>query len=140
MKRYYVCPVIGDGTEDNPYRLAIQDYPDTPFEAGEIPVDMNSASANYGKPLHKFGLILVAARHHGKLISDNRMKPLPQVDLDVKLSSVHTATKNQMVADLKSIGIDTAFIAGTDGYREVIRAIGRITNPDFDENSFDVNE
>jgi hypothetical protein len=58
----------------------------------------------------------------------------------MKVSSIHTATKNNMVAKLKQLKIDTSFIQTTDGYREVIRGIGRINNPLFDENNFEVVE
>ena len=142
MKRYYVCPVVEHEVEPGliGYRLAIQDYPDTPFEGGEIPLDMDPSSPTYGKPLHKFGLVLVNSRYHGKFINNPKMYPLPMVDLDIKVSSIHTATKNKMIADLQSLGVDTSFIGNADGYRDVIRGIGRIINPNFNENDFDVEE
>lgn len=142
MKRYYICPIIEHEVEPGliGYRLAIQEYPDTPFEGGEIPVDLNPESPNYGKPLHKFGFVLVKSRYHGKFINNPNMIPLPQVDLDIKMSAIHTATKNKLIAGMQSLGIDTSFIGNADGYRDVIRGIGRIINPSFDENNFDVEE
>lgn len=42
-KRYYVCPIIGTGTEDDPYRAATAD--DGVRHSAEIPTDA------VGKPL-----------------------------------------------------------------------------------------
>jgi len=135
VKRYYLCPIIGAGTDLDPYRLAIQDYPDTPFEMGEIPVDPET-----GIPTVKWGLVLVGGKYHGKFVKDAHMKPLPDYPLDGKVSGIHTLTKNKMLSDMESLGIDTAFVGNADGYREVIRGLGRQINPGFDENDFDVNE
>lgn len=43
MRRFYTCPIIGSGTEENPYRPAIAD--DGIEWAAEIPTDRN------GKPI-----------------------------------------------------------------------------------------
>lgn len=137
MKRYYLAEI--EQFEFEPgmmaYRCRASAYPDLIFEGGEILTDPNT-----GIPVNKFALVLVKTRDHARIINDPLMHPLPQVDLDVKVSSIHTATKNTMVAKLQNLGVDTAYIQTTDGYREVIRGLGRINNPDFDENKFDVNE
>jgi len=137
MKRYYLAEIeefeVVPGATG--YRCRASAYPDLLFEGGEIASDPIT-----GLPLHKFALVLVKSRDHARIINDPKMHPLPDVSLDMKVSSIHTATKNGMVNKLKALGVDTSFIQTTDGYREVIRGIGRINNPAFDENSFDVNE
>lgn len=137
MKRYYLAAIeqfdMGEG--ELAHRCRASAYPDLTFEGGEIVSDPVT-----GLPINQFALVLIKAKDHARILNDPLMHPLPQVDLDVKVSSIHTATKNKMITTLKSLGVDTAFIQTTDGYREVIRGIGRINNPDFDENKFDVNE
>ena len=137
MKRYYLAEIEQYEFEPGAmaYRCRASAYNDLIFEGGEILTDPST-----GIPVNKFALVLVKTRDHARIINDPLMHPLPQVDLDVKVSSIHTATKNAMVAKLKKLGVDTAYIQTTDGYREVIRGLGRTNNPDFDENKFDVNE
>lgn len=132
MKRYYISPIVGDGSEENSFRPKIADYGVN--WVGSIPSDQNT-----GLPLFNWTLVLVEAQNHGALIADGAIDPLPDFPLDGKVSAIHAATKNAMIAKLQAHGIDTAFIGGTDGYREVIRGIGRQLEPAFDENNFDVN-
>lgn len=137
VKRYYLAEI--EQFEFEPgmtgYRCRASAYTDLLFEGGEILTDPAT-----GIPVHKFALVLVKSRDHARIIADPKMIPLPDVALDVKVSSIHTPTKNAMIAKLKALGVDTSWIATTDGYREVIRGIGKINNPAFDENNFDVNE
>ncbi|HBA72214.1 MAG TPA: hypothetical protein DCZ63_08520 [Geobacter sp.] len=137
MKRYYLAEIEEYEWEPGAigYRCRASAYPGLLFDGGEILTDPVT-----GKPTNRFALVLVKAKDHALLINDPKMNPLPMVDLDVKMSSVHTPTKNALIATLKRLGLATEFISNTDGYREVIRALGRVNNPDFDENKFDVNE
>lgn len=132
MKRYYISPIAGDGTEFNPYRPKIADYGVS--WVGSIPSDPIT-----GKPLASWVLVLVSANNHGAIISDPAIDSLPDFPLDGKVSAIQTATKNTMISRLQARGIDTAFIGSADGYRDVIRGIGQKYEPAFDENSFDVN-
>lgn len=132
-KRYYISPIIGDGSEFNPFRPKVADYGVS--WAGSIPSDPNT-----GQPLSTWALVVVNAKNHAALLADDAINALPDFPLDGKVSSVHTATKNNMIAKMKKRGINTAFIDSTDGYREVIRGVGKILDPQFDENNFDVAE
>ncbi|NMC75390.1 MAG: hypothetical protein GYA56_13685 [Geobacteraceae bacterium] len=134
MKRYYLAEIerIEEDGETG-YRCRASAYPGLLFEGGEILTDGN------GVPVHRFTLVLVKEADHARLIGDPLMHPLPQVDLDVTISGIPAAAKNEMVSMLKSLGVDTSCIADTDGYREVIRELGRRNYPGFDENRFDVN-
>jgi hypothetical protein len=137
MKRYYLAEIEQYEFEPGTmaYRCRASAYNDLIFEGGEILTDPVT-----GQPINTFALVLVKTRDHGRLVNDPLMHQLPQVDLDMKVSSIHTATKNNMVAKLKQLKIDTSFIQTTDGYREVIRGIGRINNPLFVVNNFEVGE
>ncbi|KAF0218802.1 MAG: hypothetical protein FD174_2585 [Geobacteraceae bacterium] len=137
MKRYYMAEIEQFEVEPGAtgYRCRASAYPWLMFEGGEIETDPLT-----GIPKHRFSLVIVKAVDHAKLIDDVKMHPLPMVDLDMKVSDIHTATKNDMIQQLELLGVNTAFIANSDGYRDVIRGIGRVNNPVFDENKFDINE
>lgn len=130
-KRYYISPIVGDGTEENSFRPKVADYPVK--WVGIIPSDPVT-----GLPLFAWTLVLVEAQNHGQLISDGAIDPMPEFPLDGKVSAIHNATKNDMLARLQARGIDTTFIGNADGYRDVIRGVGRHLEPTFDENNFDV--
>ena len=132
-KRYYISPIVGTGDEFDPFRPKVADY-GVPW-AGSIPSDPKT-----GHPTSEWALVVVNAKNHSALLADGAIDALPDFPLDGKVSSVHTVTKNAMINKMKKRGIKTSFIAGTDGYREVIRGVGRLLDEQFDENNFDVAE
>lgn len=127
MKRYYLSKVIGDGTEMNPLRAAVADY-------GVNHV----AEIQDGKD---WCLVTVESKNHSALLEDPNTKALPDVALDIKCASIQKVAIDKMKADVESIcKFSSAFIENQDGFRDVIRYIGKQLNPNFDENNFDVSE
>lgn len=131
MKRYYLCDIIGDGTEFNPFRPAVADY-DVPW-AGMIKSDPVT-----GVPLQPFALVIVGGNKHVDILRDARVTPMPDFPLDAKVSGMHKPTKDAMIIAMQKRGIPIEFLSTVDGYREVIRTVGRQLEPAFDENGFDV--
>ena len=132
MKRYYLSPIIGDGTEFDPFRPKVADH--GVAWVGSIPSDPNT-----GHPLFGWTLVLVDAVNHGKILADQTIDALPDFPLYGKVSAINTATKNAMLGKLQARGIDTAFVGNADGYRDVIRGIGQKLEATFSENNFDVS-
>lgn len=137
MKRYYICDIYGNGDIDvpnspttGPYRPAVADLGVS--WVGAIPTGPD------GRPTKTWALVLVASRDHAVVRNAPGVDSLPDFPLDGKVSSINTVTKNAMLARLTARGISRTFIDSTDGYREVIRGIGRQLEPDFDENKFDI--
>lgn len=137
MKRYYICDIYGNGDIDGdgtpqtgPYRPAVADL--GVAWVGAIPTGPD------GRPLYAWALVLVASNDHAKLRNAAGVDPLPDFPLDGKVSSINTATKNAMLARMTARNINRSFVDNTDGYREVIRGIGRQLEPSFDENKFDI--
>lgn len=95
---------------------------------------------NQGNYVKNWAFCIVADRNIGRIIADSRNHVLPDFPLDGKISALHTPTKNQMLRDMEARGINTDFVRNADGYREVIRAIGRALQEFFNENFFDVSE
>jgi hypothetical protein len=137
-KRYYVSKILGDGSEENPYRPAVADHGVN--WSGSIATDENEASPNYGKPLFADCLVIVATSNHAKLRNDPNISALPDFALDGKVSSINTVTKNAMIAALKKRGFSTSDVANTDGFRELLQSIGRQRDPKFNVDNFDVAE
>lgn len=125
-KRYYLCDVIGDGTEFNPFRPAIAD--EGVNWVGEVSSDNTKA------------LVLVNVSNHSALLSDPQFDSMPDFPLDAKVNSLQSQAKNAMLNAMSKRGFATGLISSADGYRDVIRGIGRELNPNFDENNFDVSE
>lgn len=130
-KRFYMADIIGDGTDEDQFRPAVDAH--AVNWAGSFPVNLEN-----GHPLKSWTLVTVEAINHSPLLVDVRLDPLPDFPLDGKVSSINIVARNAMLAAMVRRGVDTSFVSGTDGYREVIRAIGIAANATFDENSFDV--
>lgn len=131
MKRYYISPIVGTGAEDDPYRPKVADY-------GVSWVGVIPSNPDTGRPVYPWCLVLVEAINHAALLADGAIDALPEFPLDGKVSAITRATKTRMSTALSKRGIDTSFIGSADGYRDVIRGIGRSLEASFDENGFDV--
>ena len=132
-KKYYVSAIIGDGTEENPFRPAVADHGVN--WAGSIQSDPVT-----GHPIHADCFVLVATANHAKLKADAGIDAMPDFPLDGKLSSITTATKNSMMNKLKARGFNVDGLGNTDGFRDVLQQIGVQRDPVFNIDNFDVAE
>jgi len=139
MKRYYVCDIIGDGqSPETAYRPAIADIvdPQTHLRAFEISVE--SKVNPDGTPALPWCLVIAAGQNHALADGVQGIDGLPDYPLDVRLSAMHTPTKLAAFARLSARGVDTTSLSNADGYRDVVRTLGRLHNSIFDEDAFDV--
>lgn len=130
-KRYYLSSIIGDGTDDNPYRPAIADY--NVSWAGAIETDPN------GRPLHADCLVIVNTEDHVALRRDARIDAMPDFALDGKMSAINNVVKTAMTNALRRRGFDVSGISNTDGYREALQQIGLQRAAAFDIDKLDVS-
>lgn len=141
MKRYYVCKIIGDGIEpETAFRPAIHDIIDP--QSGLRAFDYSAAIATdaQGQPVSNWCLVIAAGRDHRLVANHPDIDALPEYPLDAKISAMHTPTKNQAMAKLQARGINVAKFANADGYRDLIRSIGREHDENFHEDKFDVSD
>ena len=137
MRRYYIADILGDGTEENPYRTAVSGIPDTNV-AAEITTHP-LGHPQQGHPVFTSCLAFVAAKDHAEIRALPGVDPLPDFPLDGKVSAINAATKGLMKAALTRRGLDAdSIVDAKDGYREVIRGIGQHFNPQFSEDRFHV--
>ena len=133
MKRYYVCDVIEEQTEEGRrYYPAVEDH-GVNYVAD---IKVNPTTGLLESP---WCLVMVSGNNHERIIADPRCVPMPDFPLDGKVNAMHNATKSQMETRLAARGI-LLNLAAADGYRDVIRGLGRLLNPRFDENNFDISE
>lgn len=132
-KRYYICDVIGDGSDADPYRASVAD------SGAAVAAVMPDNDPQTGRPLVSWCLAIVSATNHAPILADARNDRMPDFPLDGKVNAINAAAKGLMRAALIRRGLDAdALIDGKDGFREVVRGIGRALSPVFDENAFDV--
>lgn len=124
MRKYYVCDVIGDGTELNPYRAKISD-----LAVNHVSV-MNAAKT--------WAMCRVAGINLELLDMTPGIDAMPDFPLDSKMTSMGNAAKNNMNAKLNARSITQP--TSPDAYREVIRHVGQQANANFNEDNFDVSE
>lgn len=131
-KKYYISPIVGDGSEMNPYRAKISDYGKS--WTGTIPSDPVT-----GIPLFDWALCIVSSVDHGLIVADRTIDRLPEVSLDIKVSAIGPAAKSRLDTAISARGIDSQVASPSNSYRDVINGIGRHLSPGFDVDSFDVN-
>jgi len=115
------------------------DHPGIEYKGGEIANDPVT-----GDPLYPHILIRVAAIDHTPFQGSDDLIPFPDVSPDVKVSSIHGPTKLAVKAKIMKHGVSKAEIDAVwdnaDGMRDVLNYYGRLNNPDFDVNDFDLSD
>lgn len=133
MKRYYISPIVGPNAKGTYYPL-VKDLLNLAEGEGFVATIKTNPD---GTPALPWCLVNVNAANHLPLLADLRIKPMPDFPLDGKVAAIQKLTRDSMTAALANLGIDTAFISRADGYREILRTVGQIHDPAFDENNFD---
>lgn len=135
MKRYYMVPIIEEVDEDTGGRRFRAKVPAGLSFVAEIPTDPLT-----GLPTSSWALVLVSGANHLPLLLDPQVDALPDFPKDAKVSAMHLATKTAMRDAIARRGLDLGFADNADGFREVIRGIGRALNANFHEDNFDVSD
>lgn len=131
-KRFYICKVIGDGTEDNPYRPKVADYPVS--WSGMLPSNPD------GTPKYGFTFVIAATQDHTALLADPQIKGMPELSLDAQIGSLSKDLRDKMLAYFDEEGIDRTGLNLQSTMRDVLRRVGKHLEAAFDENRFDVRE
>lgn len=128
--RYYLCDVIGDGTEENPYRADLEDAPNIDGISAKI------ASGPDGRPVFPYCLCVVEAKNHMPLRLRPNVDALPEVSLDNRMSAVSQAARARLDDAMARRKIPTTGFAVAEGYRDVIRLLGKRLDSTFDPDNF----
>lgn len=130
-KRYYLCDIIGTGSDMDPYRPVVADY-------GVAWVGVIESNPETGAPIHADTLVLVETDNHAKLRADSRIDALSDFVLDGKMNAINSAARTAMSAALSRRKFSASSINNADGYREALQQIGRQRSPQFNIDAFDV--
>ncbi len=142
MKRYYLSkikrvfdPAFGDFVT----RHRIQEYPGVQYEGGEIAVDPQTGLATQPALL-----VLIAAKDQAQFVADPELAEMPMVPIDVKINAVSAAARSKAQAAAQSLGWNSQQVGavwnGADDFRDVVNHYGRLNNPAFDADKFDVTD
>jgi hypothetical protein len=126
MKRFYICKKVGTGTDDDPIRPKAMDY------------DNASVSA-YMASNRNWCLAIVAAADHTDIAADPECFQLPDLSLDIKLSTLPTAIRSAALTKLTQVGLPVS-VTTNDTFRVLLRHIAANLVSDFNEDRFDVKE
>lgn len=130
MRRYYICPVIGDGSEFNAFRPKVADY-----NVSWVGVVAQNPDGTLKRP---WSVVLVNTVNHDPLIADPEIRAVPQVALDNTLGSLTQAQRNFLRNLYDELGLDRTWVNNQTTLREVLRYAGRELEVSFSENNFDV--
>lgn len=133
-KRFYISPIAGDGSFENPYRPVLHDTMEQ--EDGGV---WEIASDANGRPIIPYALCLVNAVNHGKFGGLANVDGLPEITLDSTLSVLTNPQRNVLLNFLSKRGIDTSGLNVNSTFREVIERVGKALNSNFNSLNFDVS-
>lgn len=134
MKCFYICPIIGSGTDNDPYRAAVEDY-NVPYSA-VIPTHPEG-HPDWGKPIFNWALVIVGGNKHVDIRKNPAIDALPEWSPDGRISGLSAAAKAGLLKAMQKRGIGTSIINNQDDYRFAIRTIGKTLDPLFDEAGLD---
>jgi hypothetical protein len=118
----------------DPHRTAITEIPGINY-AMKSPLQNEDGSFR-----GEWCLVLVEAKNHARFNNLPDVYPLPNLGgLDHKLNSIRTATVQGMENMLRARGFNVTW-SQSDGFRDVVRSVGRQIDPAFNEVFFDVSE
>lgn len=139
-KRYGICPVIGSGTEQEPYRCAFSDVSQTNVTS-LIPSKVD------GAPKYNFAFAIVGTQSLPAVLAVTNSFVFPDFPLDAELGSMESAVRTAMVQSVEAYNLDgqgydfdLQQFGNTDSYRQLIDYCMKRIEPFASVNNFDVSE
>lgn len=131
MKRYALVPVIGTGTESDPWRPKV---PEGLSYSAVIPARAD------GSPALPWGLVIVAASDLAALDEDVDLDAFPHVPLSTRLGDLPATWRQRIRAALERRGVDTSQATANNTVGDLLRYIGRHLDGNFTLEYLDVRE
>jgi hypothetical protein len=132
MKRFYISPVVGTGTKDDPYRAKIAGT-GHPY-AAIIPSNPD------GTPASTWCLVIAGGANHTDLDADGEIDKFPDITLDATLGTLTANERNRVLNFLSNKGVDTQGLNTSSTFRVVLERVGAHLEPRFSTNAFDVRD
>lgn len=120
-KKYYLCPVIGTGSESDPHRLKVADY------YGHHVAVLQSSG---------WGIAVVSDADHTASLAGPDVHPFPDVPLDTPIVELPSETATRIIEFVTLYGIRT------DGatLRSVLVDFSKLVDSNFDLDCFGVGD
>ena len=122
--RYYISPMIGSGTADDPLRPLAIDLPSYPHHTYAT-----AWNVIYNPDKYPVAFVVVASPNHKPLLKNPELGILPAVPLDTPWYDMSIEEINQVVAVVNRFGFDEELVVQSDTYYDMLRFIVR--NVDF---------
>jgi hypothetical protein len=139
-KRFAISPIIGTGSDTNPFRPAVADVPQTNTN-GVIP------SKPDGTPKYRFALCVVGTLNLPAVLAVSNAYVFPDYPLDATLAGMDADKRAGMVQSVHAYDLDGAGLhltcpnADGDSYRDAILSLIQQMEPAFASlNTFDTSE
>jgi hypothetical protein len=121
MKRYAICPVIGDGTESFPYQP-------------KVPVGLNYVSIipakEDGTPMWPWALVEVAGPTLTAIDNDAEIDAFPNMTMNILITSLSKSMQRRIDEILVRRGVNAVFDPSTT-VADLINIIGRHLDVNF---------
>lgn len=83
-----------------------------------------------------WGFCVIEVANHLPLLADSELAVLPEFPLDGRVSALTPGAVNVLKSGMGRFSIATSLVDNATGWREVVRGLGRLLDPDFNENDF----
>jgi len=134
---WYISSIIGIGDLTKP--MCTTENPCAPALDVLLGPGWDSASEGYTRDLvmnsdtHNWALMKITYADYSEVNGKPGVSRLPDYPFDAKMNAMAQATRTALTATLTTYNIPTTCLTGADGYRDVIRCIGRVIKPEFNE-------
>ena len=124
--RYYLSPIIGTGTEQDPFRPAIGDFPNATHKTFAF-----GYAAIVPSYVPSWTFVLVASTNHNPLIHQPDFGPLPDIPLETSVQDMQASDREMIQETLSRFELDPAILDAAATYLDVIQAIVVAVDPNL---------
>lgn len=123
--RYYISPIVGSGTEEDPFRPLVIDLPSYPHHT--FATDWEIV---YNPDAHPYAMVGVASTNHKPLLKNEQLGILPDIPFDTWIYYEMTAEDYGLISDvIYKFGMDTeAVLDETDTYGDILYQMAAYVN------------
>ncbi len=116
-RRYYLTPIIGSGTEADPYRVALAHA----MRAYSVVIPTDPAT---GVPVAAWGLAVVDADDHAPFDGDGTLSPVGPYALTTTIASLTTSQRNAIKNALSKFGLPGSLVDNAATIGDLLYAVG----------------
>lgn len=143
MIRYMISPIIGDGSEESPFRASVSDVPNV-NTAAIIPT--HTSGENIGKPKYGFAFCVVATSSVATIAAVTNAYVFPDYNLDGQMQGMESAARVAFKQSVEAYDLDgngfnfDAANVDLESWRTVINRVVQQIEPAFNLNNMNVQE